>query len=42
MKKPVAVLAVALLAVLAACSSSNDKKENMTERDLYMQAQKYL
>lgn len=42
MKKPVAVLAIALLVALAACSSNDDKKENMTERDLYMQAQKYL
>jgi outer membrane protein assembly factor BamD len=43
MKKPVAaVMVVALLALLAACSSNEDKKENMTERDLYMQAQKYL
>lgn len=41
MKRPVVALLVALLALLSACSS-HDNKENMTERDLYMEAQKYL
>jgi outer membrane protein assembly factor BamD len=35
------VCCIALALVLSACSSS-DKKENMTERDLYMEAERYL
>ncbi len=41
MKKTVTVLVVALAVLLGACSS-DDKKENMSERDLYMEAQKHL
>jgi outer membrane protein assembly factor BamD len=35
------VCCIALALVLSACSSK-DKKENMTERDLYMEAERYL
>ncbi len=40
-RKPAAVCCIALTLLLAACSS-NDNKENMTERDLYIEAEKYL
>jgi outer membrane protein assembly factor BamD len=41
MKTAAVALVIALVALLTACSS-HDTKENMTERDLYMEAQRYL
>lgn len=40
--KNLAILAASLLVLLAGCSSAPDIKENSSERELYMQAQKYL
>ena len=42
LRKAAAFCCIAVAATLTACSSSTDKKENMTERDLYLEAERYL
>lgn len=42
LRKVAALGCIALAATLTACSSSPDKRENMTERDLYQEAERYL
>jgi outer membrane protein assembly factor BamD len=42
LRKVVALCSIALAATLTACSSGPDKRENMSERDLYQEAERYL